>query len=192
MGSSRKKQTRNSEETVSEFTENASQGVDRIRDILFGAHIEEYELRFAELRKELSAKSEDLSTETEKKLKGLETLMKKEVSSLAKGLKEEGATRDQVVQGLDTSFSQLGERVEANTKKLMAEMKKDMKDLREDLSSQLEGLDRRVREDQKKLQELIEARINELQSSKTDQRALAKYLTEVADKLDRNSDSQGK
>jgi hypothetical protein len=192
MSSREQKQTQKSRTAVAEIPDNASLGVDRIRDILFGTQIEEYERRFKELKNELHAKSADLGRETGNKLNALEALVKKETASLSKNLKEEGETRDQVAQGLDASLSNLGEAIEGNIKNLSAELKKDIQDLRGELSSQLEGLDSKIQEEQKALRNLMDTHFKELQSSKTDRKALAKYLTEVADKLGRNSKVQGK
>ena len=81
----------------------AEQGgnVDKIRDILFGGQMREYDSRFARLEEALLKESSDLRESVRKRIDTLETYFKKELESLATRLKAE--RDDRLALGKDLS-----------------------------------------------------------------------------------------
>ena len=69
--------------------------VDKIRDILFGTQMRDYEQRFARLEESLRKESAELRDSTRKRLDALEGYIKKELESLESRLKSEKDERSE-------------------------------------------------------------------------------------------------
>src|SRR6516165_3498440 len=67
--------------------------VDKIRDILFGANMREYEKRFARLEERLTKSSDALREDLKKRFDSLETFVREEMESLNQRLKTEKTER---------------------------------------------------------------------------------------------------
>ena len=63
--------------------------IDKVRDILFGSHLREFERRFARLEERLVKETSDLKEDVKTRLEALETYAKKEVESLGDQIKAE-------------------------------------------------------------------------------------------------------
>ncbi len=61
--------------------------VDKIRDILFGSQMKDYETRFSRLEETLTNQTTELRESTKKRMDGLEAYFKKEVEALQSRLK---------------------------------------------------------------------------------------------------------
>src|SRR5947209_5816204 len=71
--------------------------VDKIRDILFGTQMRDYEKRFVRLEEQLLKESADLREDLRRRFDSLEIYIKKEVESLTDRLKvEQGERADSV------------------------------------------------------------------------------------------------
>lgn len=69
--------------------EAAPGNVDKIRDILFGSQMKDYETRFNRLEETLLSQTSDLRESTRKRLDALENYLRKELESLQSRLKAE-------------------------------------------------------------------------------------------------------
>src|SRR5271169_1644678 len=67
--------------------------VDKIRDILFGSNMREYEKRFARLEERLTKSSDALREDLKKRFDALESYVREEIESLGQRLKNEKAER---------------------------------------------------------------------------------------------------
>src|SRR6516165_11426379 len=67
--------------------------VEKIRDILFGNNMREYEKRFARLEERLTKSSEALREDLKKRFDSLETYVREEMESLGGRLKTEKSER---------------------------------------------------------------------------------------------------
>jgi len=67
--------------------------VDKIRDILFGSNMREYEKRFARLEERLNKSSEALREDLKKRFDSLESYVREELESLGQRLKAEKSER---------------------------------------------------------------------------------------------------
>src|SRR3984885_10504806 len=63
-------------------TEAGSGNIDKIRDILFGSNMRDYEQRFSRLEEALKKESADLRDSTRRHLEALDTFVHKELSAL--------------------------------------------------------------------------------------------------------------
>src|SRR5271156_4153817 len=64
-------------------------GVDKIRDLLFGNQMQDYDRRFSKLEERFLQRFKDVESETARNLSAFESNAKKQVESLAGQLREE-------------------------------------------------------------------------------------------------------
>src|SRR5262245_14702530 len=63
--------------------------IDKVRDILFGRHLREFERRFTRLEERLVKETNDLKEDVRARLEGLEAYARRETASLADQLRAE-------------------------------------------------------------------------------------------------------
>src|ERR1700756_3649076 len=68
-------------------------GVDKIRDLLFGNQMQDYDRRFSKLEERFLQRFRDIESETARNLSAFEGNSKKQVESLASQLREEKDVR---------------------------------------------------------------------------------------------------
>lgn len=157
--------------------------VEKIRDILFGSQMRDYEGRFARLEESLRKESSDLRENTRKRLDALETFIKNELESLESRLRRE---REERIESDGQTAAELKGAAASLTKKLAeAENQNGMahRDLRKELLEQSKNLGDEIQARSDELAALLERRVQELRHDKTDRAALAGMLTEVAMRL---------
>src|SRR4051812_43593024 len=64
-------------------------GVDKIRDLLFGNQMQDYDKRFTKLEERFLQRFKDIEAETSRNLNAFESNAKKQIESLASQLREE-------------------------------------------------------------------------------------------------------
>src|ERR1700752_1662556 len=74
--------------------------IDKVRDILFGGQMREFERRFTRLEERLLKETTDLRAHVKSRLEALEAFSKKESESLADQLKAEKDSRVEALTGL--------------------------------------------------------------------------------------------
>lgn len=79
-------------------------GVDKIRDLLFGNQMQDYERRFVTLEERFLQKLREIESEITRGLSTLETSMKKQLESIATQLREEKDLRTDADRDLERSL----------------------------------------------------------------------------------------
>ncbi len=146
--------------------------IDKIRDILFGSNMRDYEQRFARLEEALKKESSDLRETTRRHLEALEAFVHKELAALDVRLNTERDERSETSASLLKKIGEL-ENQEAQAKR----------EIRNDLLQQSKELTDAIRAKGEELIALLERRAQELQHAKTDRAALAGLFNEVALRL---------
>jgi hypothetical protein len=163
--------------------EQAGASVDKIRDILFGPQIKNYESRFVRLEDTLARESADLKETMRRRFESLEGFFKKETESLAARLKAERDERSELLKGLARD---LKSSTDALTKKLVELDNKTAEGhsgLRQELMTESRKLVEEIRRRHDDLTALLERRAQELRHDKADRALLAALLTDVAMQL---------
>jgi len=152
--------------------DNGPGNIDKIRDILFGSNMRDYEQRFARLEEALRKESSDLRETTRRSLEALESFVHKELAALDLRLNTE---RDERSESHSSVVKKIGEfeNQEAQAKR----------EIRNDLLQQSKELSDAIRDKGEELIALLERRAQELQHAKTDRAALAGLFNEVALRL---------
>ena len=165
------------------LSEQSPGNVDKIRDILFGTQMRDYDTRFARLEESLRKESSDLRETTKKRLDALEGYIKKELESLETRPKNEKEERT----GSDRELSADLKSTAASILKKIGDAEdqndKAQRELRKDLLQQSKDLSDEIAAKNEELSMLLSRRVQELRNDKTDRAALASLLTEVAMRL---------
>lgn len=162
------------------------ENVDKIRDILFGGQMRDYEKRFADMEKRLTTHVERLSVDFDKRIERLNNFTKREVDKLSEQIRAERKDRisddkqsakelKDYSQQVETWFGEVEEQLDAETK-----------DLRTALHDQNEDLSALVRETRNDLNESLTDETRELADVKLGREDLAGLLSEVALRLQKD------
>jgi hypothetical protein len=146
--------------------------IDKIRDILFGSNMREYEHRFARLEEALKKESADLRDTTRRHLESLEAYIHKELAALEGRLNAERDERSTTGASILKKIGEM-ENFEAQSNR----------EIRNDLLQQSKELTDAIRNKGEEIIALLERRSQELQHAKTDRAALAGLFNEVALRL---------
>jgi hypothetical protein len=146
--------------------------IDKIRDILFGSNMRDYEQRFSRLEEALKKESSDLRDTTRRHLESLEAFVHKELAALEMRLHAEHDERSEATSSILKKIGEL-ENHEAQAKR----------EIRNDLLQQSKELTDAIRNKGEEVIAMLERRSQELQHSKTDRAALAGLFNEVALRL---------
>ena len=161
----------------------AGGNVDKIREIIFGGQMKEYDTRFARLEETLLASLADLRESTRKRLDNLESSIRRELDSLAEQDKRE---RDDRFESLKKISLELKETSDTLTRKLGESDSRHsdaQRSIRNDLAAQAAQSSEDLHRATQDLAATVDRRFRELNNGKTDRVALAGMLNEIALRL---------
>ncbi len=154
--------------------------LNRVRDILFGAEMREYEKKFSRLEERLLKVSIELKDEIRKSLDSLENYVKKEVESLLEQVKTEQSERTSATDDLTRELRDTNKSLEKKLHQVDEMATKNHRDLRQQLLDQSKSLTDEIRQKSTEFAGKLDQSVQELRAAKTDRYALASLFTEVA------------
>jgi len=160
--------------------EPAGGNIDKIRDILFGANMREYEARFARLEETLLKEASDLRESTRRRFETLETYVKKELESLQTRVKAEREERSDAASLHAREMKEIADTLAKKIRDLDDQGAAVASSLRQEILNQAHNLMDELRSRHEETSALLEKRFQALQHGKTDRAALSSLLTEVA------------
>jgi len=160
-----------------------SGNVAKIRDILFGTQMRDYDSRFARLEEILVAQASDIRDTTGRRLEALETYVKTELDAVQARIRSEREERTEQIRQASRDVKELGDALNNRLHQLEDETSSGNRNLREQILQQSRQLLDEMRARQAELNSLLDRRSQELASSKTDRNLLAALFTEAALKL---------
>jgi len=149
--------------------------VDKIRDILFGANMREYEKRFARLEERLTKSSDALRDDLKKRFDTLE--------SLGQRLKNEKSERTEALKELTRETRDSSKALEKKLSQLEDTLENAQADLRARILEQSKALGNQIQKSKEELENALETEAQTLRNEKTDRAALADLFTELALRL---------
>jgi multidrug efflux pump subunit AcrB len=159
------------------------ENVDKIREILFGTQMRDYEKRFALIEERLFRELTGLKDETRVRLDSLEGYIKKEVESLIDRIKTEQNQRDESIKALLDEVKQLNKSSEKKISQLNDQLSGNSRDLRQQLLDQSKNLSSEIAHRSEELSASLEQTARELRAGKVSRSALSELLIEVALRL---------
>jgi len=154
--------------------------VDKIRDILFGPQIKNYEARFVRLEETLARENGQIKDMMARRFESLESFVKKETEALASRLKAERDERTEVAKDIARDLKSASEALTKKISELDNKTAEAQSGLRQDLLAESRKLMDELRKRSDDLTVLLERRSNELRTDKADRSLLAALLADMA------------
>ena len=157
--------------------------VDKIRDIIFGSQMRDYEKRFSRLEERLTADAQALREDTKKRFEVLEAFVQKEVDSLGQRLKGEKAERGEALKELTRELRDTAKTTDKRLSQLDDQLAQEASALRSQLLEQSKQLTGEIDSKHRALSAALDREVKALRLDKTDREALADLFTEMALRL---------
>jgi len=157
--------------------------VDRIRDILFGSQMRDYDSRFQRLDERLTREAADARADTQKRLEALEAFLKGALESVSNRLNTEQSERGNAVEKLARDLTETARSLELATKNLGEHADGEFHALRQQLLDQTKALGDEIREKHGQVKADLDREAEQIRGAMTHREGLAEMLSEVALRL---------
>ena len=161
----------------------AGGNIDKVRDILFGGQMRDYERRFARLEERLVKETAELKDDVRKRLSALEQFVRQETESLAERIRTEQEERSDATKDLAQDARNAAKAFEKKAGQLEDAIGRVQRELRQ----QLLELHQNMNDDMRHKIDDVLGRLHQessvLRNDKTDRATLASLLTEMAMRL---------
>jgi hypothetical protein len=157
--------------------------VDRIRDILFGSQMRDYDGRFQRLEEHLAREATEVRAETQKRLDALERFIKGEVDSINSRAATEHGERCNSTDKLGRDLAETARNLDTKINNLSEQTAKNLGELRELLLEQSKMLSAEIKEKHDQMKAGLDHEAAQIRGAMTGREALAEMLSEVALRL---------
>lgn len=157
--------------------------LDKVRDLIFGGQMRDYERKFTALEDRILKETADLRDEMRKRLTAIEALLAREVEALTDRLRGEQEDRTTSATELSRQIDDTARTFEKKAHALDDQMARGLRDLRQQLHDQHQQLSDDLKRQADQLLERLGRDAQQLQHDKTDRASLAALLTEMAMRL---------
>ena len=157
--------------------------VDKIRDILFGSQMREYEKRFARLEERLAKALDSIREDMKKRFDSIEAFTRQEVESLSLRLRNEKAERAEELKELTSELRGMAKSLEKKLAQMEEKVAIGHGDLRARILEQSKSLSNEIDAVKKEVSATLDREVQGLRSEKTDRAALADLFSECALRL---------
>lgn len=167
-------------------TGEVEENVDKIRDILFGSQMRDYEQRLAAMEKRLMQGIERSGRDLERRIERLDTFTRREVDKLSEQIKTE--RKDRTAEGKKGAgdLNEFSDQVESWFAEVDEQVSSESKDLRNALHEQGKDLTAQIREARDQMQASLQKEAKELADAKLAREDMAALLSEVAMRLNKD------
>ncbi|HEY7244152.1 MAG TPA: hypothetical protein VH678_09750 [Xanthobacteraceae bacterium] len=166
--------------------------VDKIRDLLFGNQMQDYDRRFANLEERFLQRFKDIESETSRNLGAFESNAKKQVDSLATQLRDEKDQRADADKEIERLLREQNQALEKRIRALSDQLNQFDRDMSDRLTREAQVLREEIKQKSTDGRQMIEKMFAELSNVKTDRTLLASLFVEVAKCLNQDIASKGK
>src|SRR5579863_7548115 len=146
--------------------------VDKIRDILFGSQMRDYDKRFGRLEDRLIKDAESLREEMKKRFETLEAFVQKELESLGARLKTEKAERSESVKEIGVQMRETSKAFDKRLGSLDDQLTGDTAELRARILEQSKALTSEIAEKARDAKRLLDQEVAALRVDKADREGL--------------------
>jgi hypothetical protein len=157
--------------------------LEKIREILFGAQVHDFEKRFTRLEEKLLKETSDARAETKKRFDSMEAFIRKEIESLVDRVKTEQGERSDAIKEISRDLRETAKNLEKKLVQLDEQATKGQRELRQQILDQSKSLSDEIRNRVKESAAVLTRELRELRTEKTDRAALAGLFTEAAMRL---------
>ena len=157
--------------------------LEKVRDLLFGVQMRDYDRKFARLEDRLVKETNDLREDVNKRLAAIEQLLAKEVESLNERLKTEQDDRSGAAKDLARQLDDTARNFEKKTGQIDDQLSRGLREVRQQIHEQHQQLSDDLKRQADEILERLARESHELRTDKTDRASLAALLTEMAMRL---------
>ena len=157
--------------------------VDKIRDILFGSQMRDYDKRFTRLEERLAKDAEAMRDDFKKRFDTLEGFVQKELESLTQRLKSEKSERSEALKEAARELRDTAKALEKRLGQLDDQMAAGNSELRGRMLEQSKALTAEIAAKHRDISASLDREVQVLRTDKTDREALADLFTELAMRL---------
>jgi chromosome segregation ATPase len=157
--------------------------LEKIRSILFGAQMQDYNRRFARLEERLLQEASELRDEFRRRHDTLEGYIRQELEVLHERLRTEQNERGDAGRRFSRELKEASETWEKKTSQLAEQVASGQRQLHQHLLEQSKSLSDDLRHKYAEILSLLERQMQEVRTHKTDRSALAALFTEMALRL---------
>ncbi len=169
----------------------ASSGVDKMRELLFGNQMQDYDKRFSVLEDRFQHRLRDLEAESSRSLTNLEGTIKKQLESVAGQFREEKDLRADADKELERNLREQTQALEKRLAQLSDQLARQGREFTDSLGHEVQGLRDDMRKRQEDTRATIERMFSELSNVKTDRNLLAGLFVEIAKCLNQDTSPKG-
>jgi len=160
-----------------------SGNIDKIREIIFGGHMRDYDKRFTRLEARLIKEGADLRDDTKRRFEVLEMFIKREFEALAERLQTEQRHREESDQSLSRALTEVGQALEAKLVQFDESSARGQRDLRTQILDQSRSLSEEIRQKHAEMSTALEREVADLNREKPSRSHLASMFSELAARL---------
>ena len=157
--------------------------LDKVRDILFGTQMRDYEKRFNRMEERFMKQCTNLRDDTRKRLDSLETYIRQEIESLGEIVKKQQSTQDEALKDIAQEVKNQTISLEQKVSHLDEQSNKTAKDLRQQILEQSKNLDDEIQQKFSEMLAVIERETKELRIDKANRSTLSALFAEIAMRL---------
>jgi hypothetical protein len=165
--------------------------VDKIRDILFGNQMQDYDRRFSQIDERFQQKLRDLESETTRHMGTVEASLKKQLDSVANQMVQEKELRSDSDKELERSLRDHAQSLEKRIGQLSDQLSQFERDFIERITAETQALRDELKRRNDDTRANVEKMFAELSGVKTDRNLLAGLFVEIAKCLNQDVASKG-
>jgi hypothetical protein len=165
---------------LQEYPQTETGSVDKIRDLIFGNQMKDYDKRFAHLEEGLRRQLSELRNATDNRLDSIEAFIKKEIEALSDRLKTEQSMRVESAKELSKEIKDSTRLISKNIEQLEEKQSKDSRDLRQQLLDMSKNLSSEIAKKQNEASRALDRAVKELDEDKVARSTLSELLMELA------------
>ena len=154
--------------------------VDKIRDIIFGNQMRDYNKRFALLEERILQEIKDLRDETKNRLDTMESYVQKEIDSLSNRLNTEQKLRTESVDKVTNEFKVEAKAISESIERLEDQQSQDSRDLRQQLLEQSKNFSNEISKKHEESSAALDRSVQQLGADKVDRSTFSELLMEMA------------
>lgn len=155
-------------------------GVDKIRELLFGNQMQDYDRRFSVMEDRFQQKLRDMEGESARSLGGVEASIKKQIESIAGQVRREQDLRAEADKELGRGLREQVQALEKRLGEVTDQLATLERDFTERVGHESQALRDEIRRRNEDARATIDRMFSELSSVKTDRSLLAGLFVEVA------------
>ena len=154
--------------------------VDKIRDIIFGNQMRDYNKRFANLEDRILKEIKDLRDETKNRLDTMQSYIQKEIDSLSDRLNAEQKLRTESFEKVTNEFKAETKSISESIELLANQQSQDARDLRQQLLEQSKSFSNEIIKKHEESSSALDRSFQELRADKVERSTFAELLMEMA------------